>query len=75
MSDAFPSRSCADAILFHGEVVEAAGRCLVFLLVSCRGHTMCEFLTQCARGSRALWAEMKAGQSIVVPGPDGERSG
>ncbi len=28
MSDAFPSRSCADAILFHGEVVEAAGRCL-----------------------------------------------
>jgi hypothetical protein len=41
MSDGSLSRSCADAILSHGEVVEVAGRFLVSSLVSGRGHRMC----------------------------------
>ena len=73
MSDGFPSRSCEDAILSHGEVVEAAGHSLVSLLVSGRGHKMCEFLTRCARESRALWTVMREGRSTVVPRPEGER--
>ena len=73
MSDGFPSDSCADVILSRGEAVEAAGRSLVFLLVSGRGHKMCEFLTRCARESRALWTVMREGRSIVVLRPEGER--
>jgi len=75
MSDGFPSRSCADVILSHGEVVEDAGRFPASVLVSCRGHRMCEARTRCDWESRALWRMMRVGQSIVVPGPDGERSG
>jgi hypothetical protein len=46
MSDEFPSHSCADAILSHGEVVGGAGRFLVFPQGSGRDHTMCESRTR-----------------------------
>jgi len=72
MSDGFLSRSCADAILSHGGVVEAAGHSLASLLASGRGHKMCEFLTRSPRELRALWTTMKVELSIVVPEPDGE---
>lgn len=75
MSDGFPSRSCADAILSHGEVVEAAGRSLVSLLVSGRGHKKGEVRTRLSRYPMALWTVMRVGQSTVVPGPDGGRPG
>jgi hypothetical protein len=75
MNDGFPSRACAGAILSHGEGAEAAGRFPASPLVSGKGHTMCEFPTQCAQGSRVLWTMMRAGQSIVVLEPEGERSG
>jgi hypothetical protein len=75
MSDGFPSRSCADAFLFQGEVVGAAGRFPAFPLVSGKGYTMCELPTRRAQESRVLWTMMRAGQSIVVLGPDREGSG
>ena len=75
MSDGFPSGSCADAILSRGEVVEAADRFPAFLLVFGRGHTMCEFLTRTTLEPRVLWRVMRAELSMVVPGPDEERSG
>jgi len=75
MSDEFPSHSCADAFLFHGEVDEGEDRFLAFSLVSGRDHTMCEFLIRCVRESRALWTVMRVGLLIVAPGSDGERSG
>ncbi len=75
MSDGFPSGSCADAILFHGEVVEAAGRFPGFPLVSGKGHTMCECRTRLPRELKVLWTMMRVGRSIVVPEPDGGRSG
>ena len=75
MSHGFPWRSCADAILSHGEVVEVAGRFLISPLVSGRGHKMCEFRTRLPREPRALWTVMRVGQSTVVPGPDGGRPG
>jgi hypothetical protein len=75
MSDGFPSRSCAAAILSHGEVVEAAGHSLTSLLVSGRGHKTGEVRTRCDRELKALWTMMRAGLSIVVPGSDGGRLG
>lgn len=75
MSDGFPSGSCADATLSHDGVVEAADRFPAFLLVFGRGHTMCEFLTRTTLEPRVVWRVMRAGRSIVVPGPDRERSG
>lgn len=73
MSDGFLSGSCADAILSHGGVVEAAGRSLASLLVSGRGHKTGEVGTRCDRELRALWTMMRAGLSIVVPVSDGGR--
>ncbi len=75
MSDGFPSGSCVDVILSHGEAVEAAGLFPASPLVPGKGHTMCEFRTRCAQESRALWIAKRVGLSMVVPGPDGERSG
>jgi hypothetical protein len=75
MSDGFPSRSCAGAILSHGEVVEVAGRFLVWTLVFGRGHKTFEVRTRSSRGLKVLWTVMKAGQSTVVQEPDGRRSG
>jgi hypothetical protein len=71
MSHGFPSHSCADAILFHGEVVEVGDRFPASVLVSCRGHKPGEDRIRCAWESRALWTMMRVGQSIVVPGSDG----
>ena len=75
MSDGFPSGSCADAILFHGEAVEAAGRFPASVPVFCRGRKMVGVLTHLSLGLRVLWRAMRAGRSIVVPGSDGERPG
>ena len=75
MSDGFPSRSCADVILSHGEVVEAAGRFLASALLFCRGHKTVEVQTHLTQEPRALWTMMRVGQSIVVLGADGERPG
>ena len=75
MSDGFPSRSCADAILSHGEVDEVAGRFPASVLVFCRGRKTDEFRTRLPQEPGALWTMMRVGQSIVVPGLDGERPG
>ena len=75
MSDGFPSHSCADAILSHGEVVEAADRFPASPLVFCRGHRTDEVRTRSTQEPRALWTVMRAAQSIVVPGPDRARPG
>ena len=73
MSDGFPSHSCADAILSHGEVDEDEDRPPPVRLVSGRGRRTGEVRTRCVRGSRALWTVMREGRSIVVPRPEGER--
>ena len=75
MSDGFPSLFCADAILSRDEVDEDEDRSLPVPLVSGRGHKTAEVRTRLPRESRDLWTVMRAGQSMVVPGPDGERSG
>ncbi len=75
MSDGFPSRSCADAILSRDEVDEDEDRSLPVSLVSGRGHKTGEVLTRLTQESRALWTVMRVGQSMVVPEPDGGRSG
>ena len=75
MSDGFPSRSCAGAILSRGEVVEAGGRFLASVPVFCRGRKMVEVQTHLTLEPRVLWRAMRAAQWIVVPRPDGERSG
>jgi hypothetical protein len=75
MSDGFPSVACADAILSHGEVVEAAGRFLASALLFCRGHKTVEVQTHLTQEPRALWIVMRVGRWIVVPGSDGERPG
>ena len=75
MSDGFPSRSCADAILSRGEVDEDEDRFPPVRLVSGRGHKTVEAQTRLSREPRALWTMMRVGQSMVVLGPDGGRSG
>ena len=75
LSGEFPSRSCADAFLFHGEVVEVAGRFPVFFLVFGKDRKMGEVQTRCAQELRVLWIVMREGQSIVALRPDEERSG
>jgi hypothetical protein len=75
MSHGFPSHSCADEILSHGEVVEVGDRFPAFVLVSCRDHKPGGDRIRCARESKALWRAMRVGRSIVVPGSDGGRLG
>jgi hypothetical protein len=75
MSDEFPSGSYAGASLSRGEVDTVAGRFPVFPLVSGRGRKTDEVLTRSPRELRALWIVTRVELSIVVPGPDGERSG
>ncbi len=75
MNDGFPSRSCADVILSHGEVGETSGRFPIFLLASCRARRTGEVRTRLTQGSRAWWIMTRVGQSNVVPGLDGGRSG
>ena len=75
MSDEFPSLSCADAILSHGEVDEDAGRFPASFLVFGRGYKRGEVRTQLTQEPRALWTVRRVGQSIVVPGSDGGRPG
>ena len=75
MSDGFPLRACADAILSRGEVVEVVGCSLVWTLVSCRGRKRVGVRTRSPLGLMVLWTMKKAEQSIVVLRPDGERSG
>ena len=75
MSDGFPSHSFADAILSHGEVVEVGGRFPASVPVSCRGHKMGEVLIRMTLEPKVLWIGTKVGQSTVVRGPDGGRSG
>jgi hypothetical protein len=71
MSDGFPSGSCVDAILSHGEAVEAAGRFLVSPLVSGKGRKTVEVRTQRDLESRILWTMRKVGRSMVALEPDG----
>jgi hypothetical protein len=73
MSDGFPSHSCADAILSHGEVGEAGDCFPASVPVSCRGHRMGEVLIRMTLEPKALWIGTRVGQSTVVPGPDGGR--
>ena len=54
MSDGFPSHSCAAAILSDGEAVEAAGRFLIFPLVSGRGRKTVEVRTRLSKEPMAL---------------------
>ena len=54
MSDGFPSRSCADATLSHGGVVEAADRFQAFFLVFGRGHTIVRISDSDDSGARGL---------------------
>jgi hypothetical protein len=61
MSDGFPSHSCADAILSHGEVVEVAGRFPASVPVSCRGHRMGEVLIRMTLAPKVLWIGTRAG--------------
>jgi hypothetical protein len=75
MSDGFPSHSCADAILSHGEVVEVGGRFPASVLVFCRGHKTVEVQTHLTQEPRVLWTMMRVEQSIVVLEPGGGRSG
>ncbi len=75
MSDGFPSVACAGAILSHGEVDEGEDRSPPVRLVFGRGRRTDEVRTRLTREPRALWTMMRVGQSIVVPGPDGERPG
>jgi hypothetical protein len=75
MSDGFPSRSCADAILSHGEVDEDEDRSPPVRLVFCRGHRTGEVQTRLTQESRVLWTVRRVELWIVVPGPDGERPG
>lgn len=75
MSDGFPSHSCAEAILSHGEVDEVEDRFPVASQVFCRGRRTVEVQTHLIQESRVLWTMMRVGQSTVVPGRDGGRSG
>jgi hypothetical protein len=74
MSDGFPLRACAGAILSRGEVVEVVGCSLVWTLVFCRGRKRVGVLTQLTQGSRAVWIMKKVGQLIAVQEPDWRRS-
>jgi hypothetical protein len=75
MSDGSPSRSCADAILSHGEVDEDEDRFPSVRLVSGRSHKTVEVRTRLPQEPRALWTVMRVGLSMVVLGPDGRRRG
>jgi hypothetical protein len=75
MSDGFPSRSCADAILSRDEVDEDEDRSLPVRLIPGRGHKTGEVLTQLTQEPRALWTAMRVGQSIVELVPHGGRPG
>jgi hypothetical protein len=75
MSDGFPSDSCAGAILSRGGVVEAGDRFPASVPVSCRGHKMGEVLIRMILEPKVLWIGTRVGQSTVVRGPDGGRSG
>ena len=75
MSDGFPSRSCADAILSRGEVDEDEGRFLPVRLASGRDRKNREARTRLIQELRALWTGMRVEQSMVVPGSDGGRPG
>ena len=75
MSDGFPSRSCADAMLSLDDVDEDEGRFLPVRLAFGRDRKNREARTQLIQELRALWPGMRVEQSMVVPGSDGERSG
>jgi len=75
MSDGFPSRSCVDAILSHGEVGADGDRFPVSVLVFGRGRKTDEVRTRLTQEPRALWTVMRVGLWIVVPGLDGGRPG
>ena len=75
MSDGFPSRSCADAFLSRDEVDEDEGRFLPVRLASGRDRKNREARTRLIREPRALWIMMRVELWMVVPEPDGKRSG
>ena len=75
MSDGFPSRSCADAMLSLDDVDEDEGRFLPVRLASGRDRKNREARTRLIQELRALWTGMRVELWIVVPGSDGERSG
>jgi hypothetical protein len=75
MSDGFPSGSCVDVILSHGEVVEAGGRFPASPLVSGKGRKTGGVRTRLPRELKVLWTMMRVAQLIVVPGSEGGRSG
>ena len=75
MTGGFPSLSCAGAILSHDEVDGGEDRSLPVRLASGKGHKMGEVLTHLTQEPRVLWTVRRVELWIVVPGPDGERSG
>ena len=74
MSDGFPSRSCADAILFHGAVGADADRFPASVPVFGRGRKTAEVRTRLTQESRALWTVTRVGRLIVVLEQDRGRS-
>jgi len=75
MSDGFPSRSCAGAILSRDEVDEVADRFSASFLVSGKGRRTGEVRTRLTHEPRALWTMMRVGLWIVVLGSDRGRPG
>jgi hypothetical protein len=75
MSDGFPSRSCVDAILSHGEVGADADRFPASVLVFGRGRKTNEVRTRLTHEPKALWTMMRVGLWIVVQGSDRGRPG
>ena len=75
MSDGFLSRAYAVAILCLDEVDEDGDRSLPVPLVSGRDRKNREARTRLIQELRALWTVMRVELWMVVPGPDGERSG
>jgi hypothetical protein len=75
MSDGFPSGSCADAFLSRDGIDKAGDRFPASVPVSCRGHKMGEVLIRMILEPKVLWIGTRVGQSTVVRGPDGGRSG
>ena len=74
MSDGFPSRASADAILSRGEVDEVGGRFPASDPAFYRGRTTVEVRARLTQESRALWTVTRVGQLIVVLGQDMGRS-
>jgi hypothetical protein len=75
MSDGFPSDSCADVILSHGDAAGDEDRSLPVSPISGRDRKTREVLTQLTRESGLLSPMRKVELWMVVPEPDEKRVG